>query len=525
MEDVALLQSSLTRPVRRPAEPDRPLRHRARALARRHSVLLACVATLALHALYLTRELGIDEGGFAVVARYARAGGPYLYGPAWVDRPPGLIAVFTLADHLGPYGVRVVASLLAVLLVASVAAAARVLAGRTAAGWAAWTAFALSSSVLLQAQRLNGELVAAAFVSVSVAAAVVALNGPPGRERRLALGMLSGAAASAAVLSKQNFVDGFVFVAVLLAVTALSARGRAVHPGRRVASLGLGFAAGATLPLAAAALWSADHGGPVALLYAMFGFRSDAAAVMASWSPAAPLHRLGSLVLLALGSGVLLLGTHLLVRHRRRLLRAAPLPWAIAATSAVELAGIVAGGNFWPHYLIALVPMVSLAVGLGVRPRMPGRTTTRVLAGAAVLVTVTVSPVSAVQSAVAPSEAYVIGQWVGTSARPTDTITVLFTHANVINASGLEPGYPYAWSLPARTLDPHLTLLLHTLDGSRAPTWVVRWDEPDSWGLDPHNSVTRSLRAHYREVATVCDRAVWLHDGAQRRLAPPPLHC
>ena len=489
---------------------------------RTHSVLLACLATAALHGLYLTRELGIDEGGFAVVARYARAGGPYLYGPDWVDRPPGLITVFALAERLGPYGVRLVAALLAVALVACVAAAARTLAGRAAAGWSAWTAFALSSSVLLQAQRLNGELVAATFVAVSVAAVVAALNGPMRRRRRFALGVLSGAAASAAVLSKQNFVDAFVFVTVLLTLSALSVRTRARPPVRRVAGLALCFAAGAALPLAAAALWSADHGGPVALLYAMFGFRSDAAAVMAHWSPAAPLHRLGTLVLLALGSGVLLLGTHLLVRHRRRLRHLAPLPWAIAATTAVELFGVVAGGNFWPHYLIALVPMVSLAVGLGARPRMPGWATTRVLAVVAVLTTVAVSPVAAVQSEESPSEAFVTGHWVGVSARPGDTIVVLFTHANVINASGLEPGYPYAWSLPARTLDPHLTLLVDTLDGHRAPTWVVRWDPPDPWGLDPHGSVDRALLAHYRQVATVCGRAVWLHDGSPRRLAPPP---
>ena len=500
-------------------------RHRRRVRARElvlHPVVLACLATLGLHALFLTRELGIDEGGFAVVARYSRAGGPYLYGPDWVDRPPGLIAVFGLAERLGPYGVRAAAALLALLLVGAVARAAQILAGRAAASWTAWTAFALSSSVLLQAQRLNGELVAASFVSVSVAAALGALRGAQRRGASLLLGGLSGAAASAAVLSKQNFVDGFVFVAVLLVLvgvqTARSPTTRIV-PVRQVASA---FIAGACLPLAAAAMWSADHGGPRALLFALFGFRSEAAAVMARWSPAAPLHRLGTLVLLSLASGLLLLGGHLLVRHRRRLLRAAPVPWAITATVGVELVGIAAGGNFWPHYLIALVPMISLAVGLGARPRMSGRMTTRALAVAAVLVTVTVSPVVAVESQEASSEAYVTGHWVGNSAQPTDTITVPFSHSNVITASGLEPGYPYAWSLPVRTLDPHLRLLLRTLEGGAAPTWVVRWDAPDSWGLDPHDAVHQDLLAHYRHVATICGRAVWLHDGLQRRLAPVP---
>jgi hypothetical protein len=496
-----------------------------RALARRNSVLLACLATLAVHALYLTRELGIDEGGFAVVARYSRTGGPYLYGPDWVDRPPGLIAVFALAEHLGPYGVRAAAALVAVLLVGAVATAARVLAGRVAAGWSAWTAFALSSSVLLQAQRLNGELVAASMVSVSVAAVVLALHRARGSGSRLLLALLAGAAASAAVLAKQNFVDAYVFTAVLLAVGASTARHRADYPPSRVVGTALGFSAGAALPLAAAALWSADHGGPRALLFAMLGFRSEAAAVMASWSPSAPLHRLGVLVLLGLGSGVFLLGGHLLVRHGRRLLRPAPLPWAIAAAAVVELIGIAAGGNFWPHYLIALVPTVSLAVGLGARPRIPGRSTTRVLAVVAVLTTAVASPVAAVASELGSSEAYVTGHWVGASSRSGDTLVVPFTHANVINAAGLEPGYPYAWSLPVRTLDPHLRMFVRALDGHRAPTWVVRWDLPDSWGLDPHGLVDRALLGHYRQVATVCGKAVWLHDGVQRRLAPVPERC
>jgi hypothetical protein len=488
-------------------------------------VLLACVATALLHLMYLTRELGIDEGGFAVVARYARAGGPYLYGPSWVDRPPVLIGVFALAERLGPYGVRLMATLLAVLLVGSVALAARAVGGRSAAGWAAWTACALSSSVLLQAQRLNGELVAAAMVSVSVACLLAVQNRPWRSGARLALSSLAGLAASAAFLSKQNFVDGFTFAVVLLGVGAWGAHWRPARPAAPATATALGFAAGAALPLAGTALWSTEHGGPGTLLYAMFGFRSDAAAVMAAWSPAAPLHRLGVLVLLGLGSGLFLIVVHLLVHHGRRLLRPDPLPWAVAATTAVELLGIAAGGNFWPHYLIALVPMVSLALGLAARPWLSGRTASRALVVGAVLVTAIASPATAIASETTPSEAYVTGHWIGASSLPGDTIVVTFTHANVIEASGLEPGYPYAWSLPARTLDPHLTLLVQMLEGPQAPTWVVRWDPADAWGLDPHGTVDQALLGHYRQVATLCGRAVWLHDGVRRTLAPTPPRC
>ena len=77
-----------------------------------------------------------------------------------------------------------------------------------------------------------------------------------------------------------------------------------------------------------------------------------------------------------------------------------------------------------------------------------------------------------------------------------------------------------------RTLDPQLTLV-HTLDGSAAPTWVVRDDPPHPWGLDPTSRVAAALQTHYREVATVCGRPVWLHDTVARSLAPapPPYRC
>ena len=172
--------------------------------ARRHSLLS------------LTRQLGPDEGGFAMVARYAGTSGGYLYGPQWVDRPPGLIALFAVADHLGPYGVRLTAAVLAVGLVAAVAWAAEAVGGRAAARWAAWTGFAFASSVLLQAQRLNGELAAATFVAVSIAAVLRALLVSTTRTRTALLGVLAGATAALAVLLKQSFVDAFVFAGVLL---------------------------------------------------------------------------------------------------------------------------------------------------------------------------------------------------------------------------------------------------------------------------------------------------------------------
>ena len=485
-------------------------------------MLLACVVTLVVHLMSLTRQPGVDEGGFAMVARYAGSGGGFLYGPQWVDRPPGLIGIFAVADQLGPFGVRLVACLLAVVLVAAVASAAEALGGRTAARWAAWTAFALSSSVLLEAQQLNGELAAAVLVAVSVAAVVRAVRVSRSRARTLLWGGLAGVTAMSAVLVKQNFVDAFVFSGVLLLLGVLSPANRMVYCPRRVLVAAVAFGFGATVPASMAVLWATSHGGAGALAYAMFGFRGDAASVIAGSSFNAPLHRLGELAGLAWLSGLLFLLGNLAIRHLGRLRHLDPLPWALAATAAVELLGAFAGENFWPHYLIALIPTVALTAGLGAHRRMPGQKWTRGLVLLTVLSTVVISPVAAVTAAAAPSAAYTTGRWIAASAHGDDTLSVTWTHANVINASGLRPGYPYAWSLPMRTLDPKLTLLTRTLNGPEAPTWVVRWDSPHPWGLDPGDHVAAALRAHYRNVATVCGHPIWLHDGARRQLAPEP---
>jgi hypothetical protein len=485
-------------------------------------VALACLATLTVHLLSLTRQLGPDEGGFAMVARYAGTGGSYLYGSQWVDRPPGLIGLFAVADHLGPYGVRFTAALVAVALVAALAWAADAVGGRPAARWAAWAGFAFGSSVLLQSQRLNGELVAATFVSLSVAALLRALLVSRNRPRTALLGLVAGASATAAVLMKQSFVDAFVFAAVLLVTGVATRTSRLTFRPSRVLAALAAFAVGAGLPAAATLWWAHAHGGVGALLYAMVGFRADAAAVMASWSWSAPLHRLGDLSTVALESGLVVLLGYLGFSHRHRLRRLEPLPWAVAATAGVELFGVFAGANFWPHYLIALIPTVALAAGLSVHHRVRSAAWTRRLIVLAVGVTAIVSPISDINAARAPSTAYTTGRWVAASARAEDTLTVPFTHANVINAAHLEPGYPYAWSLPARTLDPHLKLLTGTLNGPAAPTWVVRWDAADSWGLDPGNQVDAALRAHYRALGQICGHTVWLHDGLRRHLASTP---
>ena len=82
--------------------------------------------------------------------------------------------------------------------------------------------------------------------------------------------------------------------------------------------------------------------------------------------------------------------------------------------------------------------------------------------------------------------------------------------------------YPQLWSLPMRTLDPHLTRLRAVLAGPRAPTWVVVWSHLNAWHIDAHGLTRLVLATHYRKVADACGHPIYLHDGVRRTLAPPP---
>jgi hypothetical protein len=106
-----------------------------------------------------------------------------------------------------------------------------------------------------------------------------------------------------------------------------------------------------------------------------------------------------------------------------------------------------------------------------------------------------------------------------------DSVVVTYGHANVIEASGLRPGYRYLWSLPMRTLDPRLTLLTATLSGRQAPEWLVRWEDFNSWGIDGSGQLARTVRAEYRRVATVCGANVYLHVGVDRTVPSMPGPC
>jgi hypothetical protein len=60
------------------------------------------------------------------------------------------------------------------------------------------------------------------------------------------------------------------------------------------------------------------------------------------------------------------------------------------------------------------------------------------------------------------------------------------------------------------------------LDSHRRPTWLVKWQHQNAWGLDRGGELTRLLRHRYREVERVCGRAVLLRRDVASRPSPDP---
>ncbi|MDQ3422510.1 MAG: hypothetical protein M3510_03820 [Actinomycetota bacterium] len=500
-------------------------------VARPYRAVLAAVAgALLLRAPFVLDALEPDEAGYLLVARKWTDAGSSLYGELWVDRPPLLLLFFRAADALSSaHGVRLLGALTVVALIALAGWAGWLVQNNRGAAWAACTAAALTSSPLLGAQEVDGELVAAPLIMLSCAAVLTAAHNAAGGVRRLLWAGVAGVAGASAVAVKQNLVDGLVFAAVLLVAAAVQ---RSV-PRADAAQMLVAGLAGALVPVAATVAWAATTGpGVGGLVFALYGFRSRAFDVVADHGLQAPALRLALLLLFTLLSGAALLVWSFLRARPRDLHWRQPLDLALVAMLLTGTVGIALGASYWSHYLIGLVPVLALISArvaewpqgdvsggeLLWRRRVVGLTASACTAVAVVTGwgAVTTGPEASAVS---------VGRWVGSSASGSDRLVVTYGHANVVEESGLGTAYPYLWSLPVRTLDPHLRMLAATLGSSGAPAWVVEWDDVNAWGIDDEEGVRAVLARDYREVASVCGHVVYLHLGVRRALAPVSTRC
>lgn len=458
---------------------------------------------------FLWRAPSPDEAGYLVVGGgWSR--GTSLYGDYWVDRPPLLVDLFGLAARAGgvlPLRILGIAASVATVLL--VAWAVRSTTGGPGARWAALAAAALCVSPALGGQIVNGELLAAPFVALGVGAAVAALSAPEPR-RVLGWSGLAGAAGACAAMVKQNLVDVLVFGTALLLVHLVT-RSTTVRTAAQVVA---GVAGGGVAALGLISAAAVARGtGLRDLVYAMYGFRIDASAVIADEALAAVDRRRAILLDLWLVNGPALLTVVLVAGLLWWRLRE-PVLVALAVTVAYDGWSVVMGSGYWNHYLLQLVVPLSIALGV-VAARLPRR---------AWFVPVLVVASLAVASVVAvlnpdPPERSVAAQAVGRSiarvAEPGDTLTVVYGGGQVQFASGLSSPYPYLWGLPLRTLDPDLEELEEVLRGPRAPTWFVVATKLNRRGQD-RSEVHALLDERYRRVATLKGHSIYLLDGTDR---------
>lgn len=464
------------------------------------AVVALVVATVLVRLPFLHAPLGRDEGGFLVVASQWHAGSS-LYGDYWVDRPPGLLLLFSAADHMGgELPLRLLGVAAAVVSVLAAALLGRlVTSGRRASVvGAAATAAVLVSSRLLDMTEVSGELLAVPLVLLGLCALAVAHARATDGSRPLRVllpAVLAGVAGVAAVSVKQNFVD--VAVAAVPLLAALLGRRRRREAGVLVAGLVLGAAAlGGVLLLAAAARGTS----PMALWDALVVFRAEAGQVIARHPTPANDARARGLLLAFVLSGapalLLLLGG---LRLRRPHGRLRPWSWACLALLAWGSVVVVLGGSFWWHYLLCLVPGLALLAAVALDAPRPAYRLV-LLAPAAVATAIGVGTLLAQPPAREPvTEA--AASFLRAEARPGDTATVLYGNPDILRVSQLESPYRYLWSLIVRVRDPELRELSAVLRSPERPTWVVVPARgAASWGVDPRGAarVDRQLAQRYR---------------------------
>lgn len=484
---------------------------------------LAAVLAVGLRIPYLTHPLIPDEGGYVLVARQWDGAGPHLYGELWVDRPPLLLAFYRLADALG--GVLALRLLTCVAVLALVAIAGWVgwqLAGSRGAAWAAFAVAGLSASRIVAAQAADAELLAAPLALLCCALVLAAVRESARGTRALAMAAAAGVAGAAASLFKQNMVDGLVFGAALVIAYGISRRISLGDVGRLVAAGAVGAAAVAVFLVG----WAQWFTPGVDVLWAeLYGFRSDALAVILDENLDPPLQRLALLLGLSVVTGLLPLLVLYFAAGRRGDNRrdAGPVMAATAAMVAYAVIAMALGLSFWSQYLLGLLPAVAIASAGLASVDLAGWLNR--LGPVVVGLVATSGVVAAIAGALiyagtgypfGPTEQLV--GWMKSAARDGDEMVVTYGAPHLIAESGLDPAYPYLWSLGARTLDPDGARLEQALNGPDAPTWVVQWDDVSAFEIDDAGDLRETLDRRYDHVATVCELEVHLREGAVRTL-------
>ncbi len=467
------------------------------------TVLVVLGAALLVRLPFLTALASPDEAGLLLVGAQWQPG-QSLYGDYWVDRPPLLIGVAGFAGKTGGLlTLRLIGLAAVAVTIVACAGAARRLAGQRAACWAAATAALLTVSPWLGGDRVNAELLATPWIAVGLYAAVRAVETPA----RWRWALLTGAGATAALLTKQNHADAAVFAVALLIASVVAGRmdGRAAWRSAALAALGAAVVTVIILGVA----WIRGTG-PGALVDALFVFRVRAGEVLAAQPDVGIHERSHELLTRSLigGLAVLVLGVVLAPVARRF---RTPASIALSLTVVFGCVSIAGGGNWWNHYLVELAAPVSVGTGLiAVRTRLVVPVALAYSTVAALVGVALVAP--AVR---APDREVAAGRMISAAAEPDDTIVNLWGRPDLVLESGLSSPYEHLWSLPVRARDPNLVGFTAVLEGPAAPTWLVMRKSQRHRHLDSRRA-QRAVDRRYRPVGTVCGLQIWLRQDLTR---------
>jgi hypothetical protein len=473
--------------------------------------------TLLLRAPWLDAALGRDEAGLAMIARHFHTHGAFAYGDYFLDRPPLLVGLYAIAATHGAIGIRALGALASASLVVTTTLLAVRLAGRAAAPWAAAIAAVLASSVALNSVYTPAELLAVVPSCASVLLLVTALER---QSRRLWLLAGAGALGATALLVKQSFGDALVAGGIALAagkVLGVSWR----ETLRRTAA----YAAGVGSLFVALVVWAqlagTPSGSPGSVYYAILGFRLDAVNALANDHPGAKLLGLAPAAITSgLVLSLLLAGVGIVWLRDRGIVPIVLAGWLLAAA-----VGVVLGGSYWTHYLIALVPGAAAGAAVVLARRWRVGTVALGLMVVPAVVTALASTTSDSADGIQHGSV-AIGHYLHVRAEPHQTAYVLYAKVNALYYSGLPSPFPYHWSLMMRAVPGVEGKLRALLASSARPTWVVEAQRPRSFGLDRSGATQRLLVLHYRRVATFCGARVLLARGAHARPGPAvSRHC
>lgn len=480
-------------------------------------VVVAALASGAWRLAFLGRPLAPDEAGLLLIARQWSPGSS-LYGDYFVDRPPGLVAFFWIADALGgEVAFRVGTALAAVAATLLAARLGVALTGAGRGGTAAAVATALYLSLpTFGVLDTNAEMLACPAVLGGLVLLAEAGRRAESRPRAAALSAFAaGSAGAAAVGLKQNVVDVLVVAAVVAVHLAVTRRPRLAIVG----SVLVGAGASVSVALLVLGAWWRGTS-PGELWDALYAFRLDAVAVIGSEASDATSARALELVgsLLLSGAVVLVLLGWFAGRGRRvAAYGGLPLRVLLVALVGYEAVGVAAGGSYWLHYQLLLTPglaVAAAAVGAASDPAGSRRWRTRLAAvlGWTGLVAAVGLAVASQRDLVEPVDREVI-TYLEDHADPGDTATVAYGRPNILVETGMTSPYPQLWSLPVRVLDPDLRELTEVLRSARRPTWVVtKGRSLATWGVDARVA-NQVLLEHYEVAASLEGATIYRSSG------------